>query len=111
MDFDGAAAEWVRRNYNSDVIVGSVEFDVDFMAYVSGPCYSDIDVTWRENRTVKGPSYRLPGGGSFRAEKRVVRKRTETICGRGDTDGRKDYDITMLIREIVAIATEHNDAV
>lgn len=82
MNFDEAAAEWLRRNVtDANPVVGSVDFDIDWFSCASGPTYCNFDVTWtQQTQIVRKSSFKrlTLGGGS--------------------------YDVTQLIRDIVEIS-------
>jgi hypothetical protein len=105
MNFDEACAEWVGRRFpGAKPILGTVNFEVGWAAWVSGPTYSNIDVTWEE--LVARRMGRVAGVWRYSTPK--PKQVNHTLIATGDFwgDGLKDFDLMQLIREIVAISSE-----
>lgn len=86
--FDRVAAKWVRDNVPDagDVVVGSVQFDVDAAAYASG-AWCEFQVSW--DTVIRHI------GGDGREYGRNVARKTYDI-----SDCAWDYSATGLMREL-----------
>ncbi|HEV2172897.1 MAG TPA: hypothetical protein VGR71_04985 [Nitrospira sp.] len=114
MRFDEAAAEWVRRNFrgmDANPIIGTVEFDIDWAAYDSGPRYCNIDVSWKEEHAIPLRRREFSSGMSFIETHKKIVDYHRTLIGNGDSPGdrrgrsdTRELELTEIIREITDIA-------